>query len=167
VQGAQPFQVSVSSALRGTPEPPPEACPVTQPPEKPFLPPAPYTAETLVGGDFLFGTPNLWTMLHSDGTWWALPYHEHEDGQGAYSQKVFWWNQSYDWQVEPQPDLRVTGRRLDGPSPPIDALEATNAYTPEFGSAILTGIGLPTLGCWEITGHYQGHSLSFVVWVAP
>jgi Gram-negative bacterial TonB protein C-terminal len=29
------------------------------------------------------------------------------------------------------------------------------------------GISIPALGCWEITGHYAGDELRFVVWVAP
>jgi hypothetical protein len=31
---------------------------------------------------------------------------------------------------------------------------------------MVVGINLPTLGCWEITGHYEGDELTFVVWVA-
>jgi hypothetical protein len=30
---------------------------------------------------------------------------------------------------------------------------------------MLIGVHVTTLGCWEITGHYQGRDLSFVVWV--
>jgi len=32
---------------------------------------------------------------------------------------------------------------------------------------MLVGVDIPTIGCWEITGRYAGHTLSFVVWVAP
>jgi len=28
---------------------------------------------------------------------------------------------------------------------------------------MVTGINIPTLGCWEITAHYQGEELTFVV----
>jgi hypothetical protein len=31
---------------------------------------------------------------------------------------------------------------------------------------MLLGVNFPTLGCWEITGHYQGQELIFVVRVA-
>jgi len=31
----------------------------------------------------------------------------------------------------------------------------------------LTGVYVPTPGCWKITGDYQGDKLSFVVWVEP
>jgi hypothetical protein len=32
---------------------------------------------------------------------------------------------------------------------------------------MLVGVDIPTLGCWEITGQYNGTELSFVVWIAP
>jgi hypothetical protein len=70
-------------------------------------------------------------------------------------------------ETEPEPALTVTGRRLDAEAPPLLASIATNAYHPDFGAAMLAGVSVPTLGCWEITGHYQGHELSFVVQVAP
>ena len=102
------------------------------------------------------GDEAAWTMLRADGRWWHLPHTE-----AGYTQKVFWWRE------EPQPELTVTGRRLDGPAPPLRASRATNAFHPSFGSAMLVGVDTPTLGCWEITGRYGGHELSFVVWVAP
>ena len=30
---------------------------------------------------------------------------------------------------------------------------------------MLTGVYVPTPGCWEITGDYHRNKLSFVVWV--
>jgi hypothetical protein len=35
----------------------------------------------------------------------------------------------------------------------------------DSGAFMLTGIRLPTAGCWKITGHYDARKLSFVVWV--
>jgi hypothetical protein len=32
---------------------------------------------------------------------------------------------------------------------------------------MVTGVYVPTPGCWEITGEYNGQQLSFVVWVKP
>jgi hypothetical protein len=32
---------------------------------------------------------------------------------------------------------------------------------------MITGVDVPTLGCWEITGRYRSHELSFVVSVTP
>jgi cytochrome c2 len=144
---------------------PPESCPVTQPPDPPFTPPPPYPSETPSTNEFWYGSPDLWTMLRVDGTWWGLPYHE--EGGGHYINKVVWWNQDYDWRAEPQPAFKVKARRLDSPAPIYETSEATNLYHETYGSAILTGVEIPTLGCWEFTGKYQGAELSFVVWVSP
>ena len=72
----------------------------------------------------------------------------------------------YDSRAEQRPAIKVTGRRLDGPAPPLLALPPTNAFQGP-GSAMLTGVYVPTPGCWEITGEYHGNELSFVVWVEP
>lgn len=138
------------------------ACPVTQPQDPPFTPPPPYPPDAPYPDEFWYGTDALWTMLRADGRWWHLPRTE-----AGYAQKVFWWREGYNWREEPQPELTVTGQRLDGPAPPLRASRATNAFHPSFGSAMLVGVDIPTLGCWEITGRYGGHELSFVVWVAP
>jgi hypothetical protein len=139
------------------------SCLTTRPPDVPFVPPAPYPAilPPEYAGQFWYGTPELWTMLGVDGTWGGLPHDAH-----GYSQKVFWWRQGYSTGKEPNPDLTVTGRLLGGTAPPLLALHATNASA-DFGQAMLIGIDIPTLGCWEITGHYHGHDLSFVVLVVP
>jgi mono/diheme cytochrome c family protein len=137
-----------------------EACPVTQPPSPPFAPP-----EGL--GDrlpedtrwFWVGSPVLWTTLEVNGLWTDLPHHEH-----GYTQKRPFWSEGYNWQEEPDPELVLTGRRLDGDEIMTDA-GASNAYHPDSGSMIMTGFVLPAAGCWEITAEYKDASLSFVVWV--
>ena len=86
----------------------------------------------------------------------GLPNHD-----GAYTQKVFWWSEGYDWRSP----LTVTGRLTDGTAPPLRASTATNAFGADIGSAILVGVDIPAAGCWEITGHLKGVTLSFVVWV--
>ncbi len=100
-------------------------------------------------------------MLGVDGTWSGLPY-----GDSGYSQKVFWWSESFDFRKEPTPQITVTGKRLDAPAPPLKVVGSTNAEV-DFGQAMLTGVEIPTSGCWEITGSYKGHELSFIVWVKP
>jgi hypothetical protein len=136
----------------------PQSCPITRPPNPPFVPPAPPgpAPGSARLGEFWYGTPPLWISLLPDGTWRALSYHD-----GAYTQKVFWWSQGYDWKSP----LTVTGRRVDGFAPPLRASTATNASADDIGSAILVGVEIPTAGCWEITGHLKGVTLSFVVWV--
>lgn len=153
---------AVTPAARTSPATPPPSCPVTRPPNPPFAPPAPYSATAPYPHEFWYGTAALWTLLGDDGTWQRLPYYD-----GAYSQKVFWWRQGYNWLAEPNPPLTVTGRRLDAPAPPLVASRATNASSADIGSSMLVGVDIPTTGCWELTGRIAGATLSFVVWVAP
>ncbi len=138
----------------------PDGCPITRPPNRPFVPPAPPAPASVSApfGEFWYGTPALWTLLRPDGTWSGLPSHD-----GATGQKVFWWSQDYDWRSP----LTVTGRRIDGSAPPLRASTATNAFAEDIGSSILVGVEIPTAGCWEIAGHLKGVTLSFVVRVAP
>jgi hypothetical protein len=82
------------------------------------------------------------------------------------TRKIFWASVDYDYHKEEYPDLKVTGRRLDGDAPPLLTMEASNAF-PGPGAAMVTGVYVPTPGCWEITGDYRGQKLSFVVWVYP
>lgn len=138
------------------------SCPITQPPESPFIPPTPYPAEPPPEyEEFWYGTPELWTMLRVDGTWSSLPHNA-----AGYTQKIAWWREGYDIYTEPNPELIVTGKRLEASAPPLLESRATNART-ELGDLMMVGVDIPTLGCWEITGQYNGHELSFVVWVAP
>jgi hypothetical protein len=140
------------------PKEPPKSCLVTQPPDPPFMPSAPVPATAPYAGQFWYGEEDLWTMLPVDGTW----------GQMARGEKVFWWREGYDGSEEPEPELAMSARRLDGPAPEVHSdPPATNAYHPDFHWAMLQGFTVSTPGCWEITGKYGGHELSFVVWVAP
>lgn len=142
---------------------PPSMCPITAWPDDLFVPPEPYpaTPPELYVSHFWYGTPELWTMLREDGTWYFTAR-----GEPHYTQKIFWWRQGYSPQAEPEPELLVTARRLDAPGETFSASGATNA-TADFGAAMLIGVDIPNGGCWEITGHYKGHDLSFVVWVGP
>ncbi len=128
------------------------------------MPPEPYPRQPLGRDEFLdrnefwYGSEALWTALPADGQWDQL----------ARGEKVWWWRVGYDGSEEPQPELRVTARRLDGLAP-VAASDppATNGYHRDFHWAMLTGFMVPTPGCWAITGHYQEQALTFVVWVAP
>jgi len=143
------------------PHDPPASCPITVPQDPPFVPPAPYDSLGFEG-EFWYGSDSLWTAVRENGIWEALPHNPE-----GYTQKVFWWRDGYVWNKEPQPALTVTGERLDAPAPPLHASEATNASASDIGSAMLTGVDMPTLGCWKITGKYGEVELSFIVWVAP
>lgn len=141
---------------------PPANCPVTVPHDPAFVPPAPYDSLGFEGY-FWFGSISLWTSLPQDAVWAGLP-----DNPGGYTQKVFWWRDGYVWNEEPEPNLIVTGERLDASAPPLVGSKGTNAYASDIGSAMLVGVDFPTLGCWKITGKYNSDAeLSFVIWVAP
>ena len=159
----QPKKInSVDTApSEAVPHDPPASCPVTAPQNPLFTPPSPYDSMGFEG-EFWYGSHSLWTAVRQNGVWEALPHNPE-----GYTQKVFWWREGYVWTEEPEPDLIVTGERLDASVPPLHASKATNAYASDIGSAMLVGVDVPTLGCWKITGRYAETTLSFVVWVAP
>lgn len=144
---------------------PPETCVVTRPPEKTFVPPAPYPSDSSKYS-FWFGTNQLWTFLPVTGTWLHLGHYTPDDP--TFRQKMFWFAQGYDWRKEPQPKLVITGRRVDGPSGPLLSDRANNGWTVDKNHAFMVvGINFPKLGCWEIKGRYRDAEVKFVVWVAP
>jgi len=142
---------------------PPASCPATTPPAHPFTPPAWYEP---ADDDFWLGSEKLWTQGNKSGVWdWEphKPGHEHE--VQPLTVKISWGSVDYYWRKEPRPNLTLTGRRLDGEAPPL-LTSTTNIAGPnaEHGF-MLSGVYVPTPGCWEITGEYRGEKLSFVVWV--
>jgi hypothetical protein len=157
-------QPTVTTAATILPNNPPATCPITRPPNVPFTAPSPFLPATLptnYTGQFWYGTADLWTLLETDGIWSGFP-----DSDAGYIQnKVFWWSERFNIKKETKPKLTITGKRLDAPAPALMEADATNALA-DFGPAMLIGVNFPTLGCWELTGHYKDHDLSFVVWVA-
>ena len=153
-------QGSATARLDGAPE----TCPVTKPYQAGlFVPPSPYPPKASAG-DFWFGSDRLWTALPVNGTWRGLPHYRPSDP--TFRQKLAFYREGYDWHTEPQPRLKVTGKRLDSPAPPLLSDHATYGWAKPEQTAMVTGINFPMLGCWEITGHYQDDELTFVVWVA-
>jgi hypothetical protein len=132
-------------------------CQTTAPPNPPFVAPAPY-APNPDRRSFWYGSDVLWTVLRIDDIWDSLPH----DARG-YSQKIAMWSKEYDRRTEPEPALVVTGKRLDGNSPLFNGEHPTHAGFADGTTAMLVGVNVPTTGCWEITGRYRGHELSFVV----
>ena len=144
---------------------PPATCPITQPPSEPFVPPAPYPTKHSEATSFWLGSEKLWTLRPIDGLWYGLRTVEPDSGHEIYRDKVFWWRKGYDWRTENPPQLKVTGKRLDAPAPALYPERANPAFIKI--PAIVTGINIPTVGCWEMTGDYKGDKLTFVVWVEP
>jgi hypothetical protein len=83
----------------------------------------------------------------------------------TFRQKLFFWRQGYDPRTEGS-KLKITGRRIDSPAPPLLVDDSTNGGWTKDDSFIVAGINFPTTGCWEITGHYENDEVTFVVWVA-
>jgi len=132
-------------------------CPVTKP-TTPFQPPI--DAE-IPASKAWFGNRVLWTWLDRDGeVWTGLP-----SSEAGLTQKTFWWSQLFDVGREPQPEIYVIGSRV-GPDGSFGFGPGTNAGG-DFGSAMLVGIEVPAAGCWNVTAHYRGATLGYVVWVAP
>lgn len=139
----------------------PNDCPITQPPDPAFVPPEPYAAVP-PNGEFWYGANDLWTALWPDGTWQQLP--KSEDG---YVNKLVWFREGYVWTEEERPLLTISARQLDGDGVVEPFTDATNGFQEDYNSFMLTGIALPALGCWEISGEYRGTPLTYVVWVTP
>jgi len=136
------------------------SCPVTIPSQPGMVPPQPYPAQPPAQYDALwYGTDELWTMLDASGAVW--------DDLPGLRQKTFWWSDGYSWRDEPQPQIMVTARRLDGVALTVEAGgPGTNGNRADIGSFMLVGIEFPAPGCWELTARYNGAELSYVVSVA-
>jgi hypothetical protein len=134
-------------------------CPATiQSPGTLFVPPAPYS-RTAGSHGFWYGSDNLWT--HISGPDFAV------SGTDHISAKLTYFRVGFDSDKEPEPDLAVVARRLDGSAPLVWAEKAAGA---KFGGsnapsemAMMTGISIPTAGCWEISSNYKGRVLTYVV----
>lgn len=137
-----------------------DSCPVTTPSNPSFVPPVPYRMNAPQGA-FWYGANDLWALLPVEGVW-----HLARQDNGGYFNKLFLWQEGYDWRKEPHPDIIVVLRRLDGNTPPITSRGGTNAFL-DHSWAMLTGVLFPMEGCWEITSSHDGHSLTFVLSVVP
>jgi hypothetical protein len=161
-------QQSFAQQLWTPAKPVPASCHMTHRPATAFVPPPEYHPEELSADEFFIGTEKLWTSLLDPMMWGWSPHRPgHEQDLTA---KIFWGRVGYSWRTEPRPRIKVTGRRLDGPAPPLMLPQgsATHAIIDDSGrGAMLTGVYVPVPGCWEITGDYDGDKVSFVVWVVP
>src|SRR5262252_1010896 len=77
-------------------------CLTTLPSNPQFVPPAPYPTDASDG--FWYGSDVLWTRLPFSGDWATA---------GKMGQKLFVWSRGYDWRTARQPQLIVTGKRLE------------------------------------------------------
>ena len=136
-------------------------CLTTFPPNPPFVPPEPYLQQTQANGMFWYGTDALWTDLSINGKWEMR--NNVANGKG-YTTKLTFWSRDFDGREELEPKLIVTGKRLDGDAPSVAVAYANAVFvTGPMPAAMMTGIDIPTAGCWELTAHYKGHTLTFIV----
>jgi len=112
-------------------------CPVTRPPNPQFVPPPPEAPMSREDG-FFYGTSALWAMVDPH---WQL----HKFA----GQKLPYFRQGYDVNQERDPRLVVVARRVDAPAKMVWAGRANSA--PGF---MVTGLEIPTAGCWEIVAQY-------------
>ena len=96
------------------------------------------------------GNGQLWTVLPTNG---ILDYPGFLQPEGWLDVKFPWWRAVTG-------ALRITGKRLDAAAPPL-AAEIPAGYGPTGFQA--SGVLFPTRGCWEVTGHSDGATLTFVV----
>lgn len=107
-----------------------------------------------------FGSDALAVLLPQDGVWRGMgPDRDFFD-------KLFWLAAGF--QPGMEGDFSVTGRKLgdDGASLRPLVSGVTNARHDDFGGwTVLTGLGFPQAGCWEVTGSFKGQHLTFIVQV--
>lgn len=124
------------------------ACPVTEPlwvkpPDDPAVgnPPA-------YGHYFVNRDRSIWASA-----WWteAEEYRLHASEDGV---KVGWFRPA-------GATLAITGQRLDGEAPPLEA-HIPCCYPTRFQA---TGLAFPTEGCWEVVARAGESELSFIVQV--
>ena len=135
-------------------------CTVTKPLEHPFVPPAPYSSSA-GSNEFFYGTPALWTVI--DPVWRV-----HSGG------KLTFFRRGYDSTKEGRPQLAVVARRLDGEGPLVwNGLPGSSSVEGKglAGMFMVTGIDIPSSGCWEIAARYIAEpgdiqTLTYTVWVS-
>jgi hypothetical protein len=86
--------------------------------------------------------------------------------EGAYTTKLTYWRRGFDWRKD-KPKLTVIAKRLDHEAPSVAASPASAVFVTTDKPAMMTGIDIPSIGCWKITAQYRGDELSFVVSVQP
>jgi hypothetical protein len=139
----------------------PADCPVTRPPDPPFVPPPPHQADPEMR--FWLGSKALWTSLYEDGIWRGIA------SAAGVRDKFWWWSEGWTPTTDRgsnDPGLIVTARRLDREALPFKVGGPPTNGKLNTGWAMLVGLELPG-GCWELTGNYRSEVVSMVVYVPP
>lgn len=113
-----------------------------------------------------FGSAALWTLVYPG-------WHVHSGG------KLPFFREGYDRMNGGRPRLTFAARRLDGEEALVWSDLAGGGFTEGKGLAgmfMVTGIDIPSSGCWEINAHYGSpdgekpgnvQTLTYTVWVEP
>lgn len=126
-------------------------CPVTRPSPTgpPGVPPA-----SFFGWGSSYGNGRLWVGgLGRDGVIRAIG--ADTVGTGPIRMKLGWWRATTG-------DLRITGRRLDGPAPALTGHAPEGYGNRGFQASAVT---FPAEGCWQVTGAAGTAVLTFVTYV--
>jgi hypothetical protein len=133
---------------------------VTEAPNPSFIPPSGRTPYTASDGRFYFGAPGLWALVTPH---WKL---------GSTGNKLPYFSENYnpqrgDWE---HLEMAVFARRLDAPAPLVWVPRVSG--TTSSPGAMITGLDIPTTGCWEVTARYHPAGrdpeiLSYTVLVEP
>jgi hypothetical protein len=145
----------IGQAALGTPAASPFSCPVTQPNGV-------QAGANLSGpGTGNFGNDALWTDLWmwGKGVVQVPPDQVGPNGLLGGPSGLKW-----AWYRFVPGKLTIDGKRLDAPAPPLIAT-IPDGYG--NGGFQVSGLAFPTGGCWQVTGHVAGKSLTFVVLVIP
>ncbi len=149
--GPTAFSHAASATPAASPSP---ACPVTQP--NGVEPPA--SANVFGRGNGDYGNDALWTSL------WIWGQGEVRVPLDALGPSGWMGDLKWAWYRFVPGELSIEGRRLDAPAAPMQANIAEGNEGAGFEA---TGLIFPSGGCWQITGHVGGKSLTFVVLVVP
>jgi hypothetical protein len=113
---------------------------------------------------FLVWEQKLWTALGLDGIWHRK---NNVDQNGGYATKLIFWTLGLDWKRNPNAQLVVTAVRTDGESPSVAVAGANIVFVGKKTPAMMTGIRIPTDGCWDIAAYYEGQRVTYTVLVVP
>lgn len=102
------------------------------------------------------GNGRIWTILPLDGRLVATGSDVSPDG--SVRRKFGWWTRRSAGRR-----LRVTGRRLDGPSPPLRARVSRSPNARHLPRVFPSTLIFPRQGCWSVTARTGRSALRFVI----
>ena len=105
-----------------------------------------------------FGSKSLAVLLPSDGIWRGMGPDQN------FGNKLWFWSEDWNAHEELRPELKVYARELNDETLKSEATSATHGYGHDW-KAMLTGLGFPAPGCWEVTAFYRHAKVTFTTLV--